>query len=184
MAMLNGAAMATGQGESAPPPVKPGGIEDLVQYIDHSKSECLNESDDHPYKHCLTSGGGYLASDCDEQLILSLSFNQVVKVQSIKIKAPSTSGPKTIRIFKNLPNSLDFTGAESMVSIQDLVLTSKQLNGEDAIPLKFVKFQNVQNIQFFFSDNQGEEEVTQIDYFALFGMPLATTNMKELKKAG
>ena len=71
------------------------------QYIDSSKSECLNEADDHPYQHCLTrfvcsehqldnqwtlsiclylllsSGGGHLASDCDEQLILSLSFNQV-----------------------------------------------------------------------------------------------------------
>ena len=24
------------------------------QYIDSSKSECLNEADDHPYQHCLT----------------------------------------------------------------------------------------------------------------------------------
>ena len=58
------------------------------------------------------SGGGHLASDCDEQLIISLSFNQVcsvvgsfktysldqvVKVQSLKIKAPANCGPKTIR---------------------------------------------------------------------------------------
>ena len=122
-----------------------------TQYLDSSKSECLNEADDHPYQHCLTrsslrikfcilafvhmyllcpkctesnntyccsyilsqfSGGGHLASDCDEQLIISLSFNQVcsvvgsfktysldqvVKVQSLKIKAPANCGPKTIR---------------------------------------------------------------------------------------
>ena len=40
-------------------------------------SECLNEADDHPLAHCLAEQGGYLASDCDEQLIISLSFNQV-----------------------------------------------------------------------------------------------------------
>jgi len=134
MAMMNGATM--GQQAQPPPPAKTGGLEDLAQYIDKSKSECLNESDDHPYQHCLTSGGGHLASDCDEQLILSLSFHQVLKVQSMKIKAPSSSGPKTLRIFKNLPNTLDFSGAESMTSVQDLVLSAKQLDGEETIPLK------------------------------------------------
>jgi len=180
--MMNGAVM--GQAEQTAPPGKSGGVEDLIQYLDKSKSECLNESDNHPYQHCLTSGGGYLASDCDEQLILSLSFNQIVKVQSLKIKAPSTSGPKTIRIFKNLPHTLDFSGAEAMTSVQDLVLTASQLDGEESIPLKFVKFQNVQNIQLFFNDNQGDEDVTQVDYLAFFGSPIQTTNMKELKKAG
>jgi len=182
MAMMNGATM--GQQAQPPPPAKTGGLEDLAQYIDKSKSECLNESDDHPYQHCLTSGGGHLASDCDEQLILSLSFHQVLKVQSMKIKAPSSSGPKTLRIFKNLPNTLDFSGAESMTSVQDLVLSAKQLDGEETIPLKYVKFQNVQNIQLFLSDNQGGEDVTQVDYLVLEGYPQQTTNMKDLKKAG
>merc|ERR1711973_242470 len=59
---------------------------DLVTFIDKSKSECLNEDDEHPYQHCLSSGGGYLGSDCDEQIILSLSFNQAVKCHSIKVK--------------------------------------------------------------------------------------------------
>merc|ERR1719411_1088686 len=160
------------------------GMMDLSSFLDKKLCECLNEDDDHPYAHCLTSGGGYLASDCDEQLILSLSFNQVVKVQSLKIKAPANCGPKTIRVFKNLPNTLDFSGAETMTSVQDIVLTTKQLNGEEVIPLMFVKFQNVQNIQFFLSDNQGGEDVTQIDYLMLLGSPLQTTNMKDLKKAG
>ena len=93
---------------------------DLTSFLDKSKSECLNESDDHPYAHCLTPGGGFLESDCDEQLILALTFNQAMKVHSLKIKAPSDKGPKTIRIFQNQPNTLDFDKADSMVSIQDL----------------------------------------------------------------
>ena len=52
----------------------------------------------------------------------------------------------------NQPNTLDFDKADSMASAQNVELTQKQLQGE-IIPLKFVKFQNVQNIQFFFKVN-------------------------------
>ena len=111
-------------------------------------------------------------------------FSQVVKVQSIKIKAPSKSGPKTLRVFKNQPRTLDFSQAEGFESIQDISLTTEQLKGEKEIALKFVKFQDVQNMQFFVKDNQDDEEVTEIELLEIFGCPVATTNMKELKKKG
>ena len=50
---------------------------DLSKFLNKPGCECLNEADDHPYAHALNSGGGFLESDCDEQLILSLAFNQV-----------------------------------------------------------------------------------------------------------
>ena len=106
---------------------------------------------------------------------------QGVKVHSIKVKAPSDKGPKTVRIFQNLPNTLDFDKADSMVCAQDLVLTPDQLDGSP-INLRYVKFQNVQNLQFFFKDNQGDEETTQIDYLAVIGTPINTTNMSEFKR--
>lgn len=92
----------------------------MFQYIAKQQSECLNQVDDHPYTHCLNPGGGYLESDCDEQLIISLAFTQPVKIHSLKIKAPQDKGPKTIRIFQNQPNTLDFDKADSMVATQDL----------------------------------------------------------------
>jgi len=165
------------------PEGKPGAFESLGTYIDKRNSECLNESDDHPFANCLEDNGSSLQSDCDEQLILSLAFMQVVKVHSIKIKAPSSKGPKTLRIFKNQPRTLDFGQAESMTSIQDLELTSAQLDGKEVL-LKYVKFQDVQNIQFFIADNQSGDEVTQIELLEIFGTPKQTTNMKDLKKAG
>jgi len=173
-------------GLPAPPPAVPNkvGFEDMHQYLDKSKSECLNEADSHPYQHCLTDAGGFLQSDCDEQLILSLSYMQVVKIHSLRIKAPANCGPKTLRIFKNLPTTLDFDDADSMNSVQDITLTPDQLDGKAEILLKFVKFQNVQNIQIFFKDNQENEELTQVDFLGIFGTPLQTTNMKDLKKAG
>lgn len=157
------------------------GMMDLATFVDKSKSECLNEDDEHPYSHCLGSGGGYLASDCDEQLILALSFNQSVKIHSLKVKAPADKGPKTLRVFQNQPNTLDFDKADSMEAAQDITLTEKQLKGE-IIPLKFVKFQNVQNVQFFFKDNQSGGEVTQVDHLCIIGTPIDTTNMKDFKR--
>ena len=41
---------------------------DLADTIDKTKSECLNEDDDHPFTQALHGGGGYLQSDCDEQV--------------------------------------------------------------------------------------------------------------------
>jgi len=158
------------------------GMIELNSFISKNACECLNEADDHPFAHCLQDGvGGYLESDCDEQLILSLSFNQAVKIHSLKIKAPADKGPKNIRIFMNQPNTLDFDGADSMIATQDISVTPGQLDGSP-ITLKFVKFQNVQNLQLFFKDNQAGEEVTQIDYLGIIGTPIGTTNMNEFKR--
>ena len=61
-----------------------------------------------------------MESDCDEQIILSLTFNQSVRVHSLKLKAPNDKGPKNIRIFMNQPNTLDFDSANSMIATQDV----------------------------------------------------------------
>lgn len=94
---------------------------DLNVFITKNQCECLNESDDHPLAHAFTSGGGYLQSDCDEQLILSVTFNQAVKIHSIKLKAPEKLGPKTLKLFINQPRTIDFDQAESCTAVQDIV---------------------------------------------------------------
>merc|ERR1712096_221073 len=76
---------------------------------------------------------------------------------------------------------LDFDKADSMAATQDVTITPNQLEGE-VIPPKFVKFQNVNNIQFFFKDNQEGVEVTQIDFLSVIGTPIDTTNMKDFKR--
>lgn len=154
---------------------------DLATFITKSECECLNGSDDHTLEHALTSAGGFLQSDCDEQLIVSISFNQAVKIHSLKIKAPSDKGPKTLRIFINQPRTLDFDLADSYTSVQDLQLTPEDLEG-NLVNLRFVKFQNVQNVQFFIKDNQSGGDITQIDHLAIIGSPISTTNMGDFKR--
>lgn len=41
---------------------------DLSTFIDKNGCECLNESDGHTLPHALTNKGGFLESDCDEQV--------------------------------------------------------------------------------------------------------------------
>lgn len=55
-----------------------------------------------------------------KQLILYLSFNQAVKLHSMRIKAPADCGPKTIKVFINQPHTIDFDTAESANPIQEI----------------------------------------------------------------
>ncbi|XP_003694438.1 thioredoxin-like protein 1 [Apis florea] len=155
---------------------------DLATFITKAQSECLNESDDHNFLQCLSTDDGYLESECDEQLILSIAFSQAVKVHSLKIKAPKDKGPKNIKLFINQPRTIDFDMADSNTSIQDLTLSAKDIEEGNPIALRYVKFQNVQNIQIFVKDNQTGNEVTRIDHLAIFGSPISTTNMGEFKR--
>jgi len=154
---------------------------DLSTFIHKPQCECLNESDDHPFVYCLTSSGGYLESDCDEQLIISITFTQAVKVHSLKIKAPQDKGPKTMKLFINQPRTLDFDMADSYQATQELQVTPEDLEGIP-VNLRYVKFQNVQNIQLFVKDNQNNTDTTQIDHLAIIGSPISTTNMGDFKR--
>lgn len=52
----------------------------------------------------------------------------------------------------------------------------------EIINLRYVKFQNVQNIQFFVIDNLGGAETTKIVQLKMFGSPIQTTNMSDFKR--
>lgn len=133
-----------GEGESCPVP----GHIDLISMISVKDSECLNESDDHNLASCLSAKQGcYLESEADEQLIISLAFSQHVKLHSICISAPAQQGPKTVKVFINQPRTLDFEQADGMEAVQTLELTVEDLTECKPVPLKYVKFQNVTNLQ-------------------------------------
>lgn len=155
---------------------------DLLTFINKSECECLNESDDHTFPNCLTTGNDFLESDCDEQLIMSIAFNQSIKLHSMKVTAPEGDGPKVLKIFSNQPRTLDFDQADSMEPVQLLELQEQDVKEGTVIPLRFVKFQNVHNLQIFVKNNQGGKDTTRIDHLCLIGSPVNTTNMGEFKR--
>ncbi|KAL5272692.1 hypothetical protein ACHWQZ_G000771 [Mnemiopsis leidyi] len=169
-------------GASADQGGAPGGYIDLNQFIDMSKSECLNESDDHTFKGALKEEEGRLESDCDEQLLLTLAFNQPVRIHSIALRGPDDGrSPKSVKLFIN-QTAIDFDSAERGVAVQELTLT-KDDNAEGAlIPLKYVKFQNVVSLTLYVRDNHAGDEVTVINYVGIVGQPRDKTEMKDFKR--
>lgn len=157
------------------------GLMDLTSLIMKNDCECLNESDEHTLQHALSSDGGYLASDVDEQLIINIAFNQAVKIHSLKVKAPLKLGPKRMKLFINQPVTLDFDSAMSTAAVQDIEVSPKDLEG-NLINLRFVKFQNVQTLTIFAIDNQSGDEKTVIENLQIIGAPIMTTKMNDFKR--
>uniref|UniRef100_A0A914C7D6 PITH domain-containing protein n=1 Tax=Acrobeloides nanus TaxID=290746 RepID=A0A914C7D6_9BILA len=148
----------------------------LNSFINGHQVECLNE-DDRNTLHMLLSNAGSLISDCDEQLIINLPFKQQVKVHSVYLKGPAEHAPRIVKVFANIPNTLDFDKAQSTEPIQTLDFSESEI-----LPLRFVKFQNVTNLQLFVESNKGDNDKTVIKELRIYGMPLTTTNMEEFKR--
>jgi thioredoxin len=180
-----GASSGGAEGEAAANSVgcEGGDFIDLATLINKAQSECLNQSDDHTWEHALSSDQKtYLESDVDEQIILNVTFQQSVKINSLIITGPEINGPKDVKIFINQTRTIDFDTAESSMSVQTLELKQDDIKPNTVTKLRFVKFQNVQSITLFFVNNQSSSETTVVNYIKFIGAPLATTNMQDFKR--
>lgn len=159
------------------------GMVDLTSQINMSQLTCLNESDDHTVKYIFEENSDlYLESDCDPELLISIEFNQMIKLHSLNLTGPADAGPKTLRLFINQPHSMDFDSARDGNPVQEITLTKGDISDSGVVALKFVKFQNVNNLTIFIPDNQGDEETTRIQKLTLIGKTVAVTKMSEFKR--
>nr|CAB3492888.1 unnamed protein product [Digitaria exilis] len=102
MAAANTAAAGTATAAPAPaapaaPVQVPRGQVDLVDFIDWTGVECLNQDPSHSIVNALKQTlrddeGLHLASDSDEQLLIYIPFMQVVKLHSALFKGPEEDG--------------------------------------------------------------------------------------------
>ncbi|PHU09995.1 PITH domain-containing protein [Capsicum chinense] len=170
----------------------PKGQVDLLDFVDWSGVECLNQSGSHTIFNALKQGyredeGLNLVSDADEQLLIYIPFNQVIKLHSIVIKGPEEEGPKTVKLFSNkehmgFSNVNDYPPSDTVVLSEDnLKILVDLLQGKPVI-LKYVKFQNVRSVTIFIEDNQLDGETTKVEKIVLYGTTVETTDMKGLKK--
>jgi hypothetical protein len=60
------------------------------------------------------------------------------------------NGPKDVKLFINQTRTLDFDSAENFQPIQALELKPEDLTNNTVIKLRYVKFQNVQNLTVIF----------------------------------
>ncbi|WWC67519.1 thioredoxin [Kwoniella pini CBS 10737] len=146
----------------------------LLKHIVSNGLSCLNESSDHPLSSIVgpnpgPRGTSYLESDVDAELLISIPFQDQVKLKSISIFSAISpaQAPKTIKLYINNSN-IDFSDAESLSPAQELELTPEQVKG-DKIDLRFVRFQNVRSLHILIKDNQEDEETTRIDSIDIYG---------------
>jgi len=147
----------------------------LLSHITSKGLTCLNESADHPVSSILgpnigPRGTSYLESDVDPELLISIPFNDTVKLKSITIFSAISpeQAPKTIKLFIN-HLSMDFGDAETLAAAQEIELKRDEVVGGVKIDLRFVRFQSVRSLHILVKDNQENEETTRIDSIDLFG---------------
>lgn len=148
-----------------------------------SNASVLNATNPEALATILSAGDGAvvpLKSDSDEQLLLSLSFPQTFKLSAIKLAGPADgTAPATVKLFVN-KSAMSFDDCEDFMPTQTLTLSSASAT----LPLQLTKFTSVSSLSIFIENNQGDEEATCLSSLQLVGLPVATTNMKDLKKVG
>ncbi|CAE6414691.1 unnamed protein product [Rhizoctonia solani] len=164
----------------------------LLEYLDSTQLNCLNESDTHNIKSILgnkafNTGKSYLESDSDEQLLINLYFNQAVRIRSIIIHAEDLPhAPKAIKLAINR-SSIGFEDVESAAE-PDMAQVIEELSPEDItnsrrIALRYVRFQSVRSLHIFVASNHGGEDETRINAIDVFGQPVETTKMANFHAA-
>lgn len=161
------------------------GATDLSSLIDKTKSECLNEDEEHPWLNAVVEhdSSANLKSDCDEQLLLSINFQNAVKLFGIKL-AGGIGCANKMRIYINQTMALDFDKAENGKSTLDVDVEKEQCTDDgNAILLPKLKFANVRNISIFIPGNHAGDDVTVIKKLIFLGQPHgSSTDMAEFKR--
>ncbi|KAI0316801.1 PITH domain-containing protein [Amylostereum chailletii] len=163
----------------------------LLELLDLSQLNCLNEDSARTLRSIcssksLNTSDSFLLSDADEQLLLSIPFNQTVRVRSIAIRSTSPEqAPKTIKLLVNRQSIgfEDVQDAEEPDVAQKLELTADQTREGRRIGLRFVRFQSVNSLHIFVESNQGGSDITRIDSIDVVGQPVESTkDLSGLKK--
>ncbi|KAI3860127.1 hypothetical protein MKX03_037086 [Papaver bracteatum] len=158
---------------------------DLLDFVDWSGVECLNQNTSHSVVNALKQGyredeGLKLESDADEQLLIYIPFTQVIKLHSMLIIGPEEDGPRTVKLFANKEH-MGFSNVSDYPPSDTVVFTLDHLKGKP-VALKYVKFQSVRSLTIFIEENQEGADITQVQKIVLYGSTVETTDMKGLKK--
>jgi len=158
---------------------------DLVNQIDKTKCECLNEDDQHPWANAIfEDNNSCLQSDCDEQLLIRIAFRQHVKLYGIKFCGVNAKQPNHIKIFTNQINGLDFEKAENGKALLEITPKPEDFAADsDAIILPKLKFGHVDDITLFISGNFDNDDVTVVRRIIFLGQPSGDkTDMTDFKR--
>lgn len=138
----------------------------------------------------------WVESDTDEQLIVFMPFQSSIKLQSLQITSlplPDSDGdetpmrPKTIKLFTNRAQIMDFEEADDVNPTQTCVISPEDWDaktGTATVELRYVKFQRISSLVAYFVDGDGDGEKLRIDRIRLVGDAGEKRDMGKLQKIG
>jgi len=155
-------------------------FEDLTGLV--MSKACLNQESNYPIDNALQAGTeSWLQSDADEQLLINVEFQQPVKLAALNFQGTDLdTAPKNIKVFINRPN-IGFEEAEDDDSTQSFELPEEVVTSNAKTELKFVKFQRVNTVQVFISNNHGDSEITKLKGLQFFGTPTENSVLSDWK---
>lgn len=125
-------------------------------------------------------------SDADSQMLFFIPLNNICKVHSIfiKVSKPDLSvaldlsaqeieeecqRPNLVKLWVNKPSILSFEDSTSLEATHEERLAEPNADGWFEIPLKYVRFQKVQNLNLFI-DGEDEDYHTVVEKIVLVGV--------------
>lgn len=156
----------------------------LDEFVDIHGLECLNQDDTCPVGNAFMDGDNVLQSDpdVDADLLVKMRFKSPVKLSCIKIEGlnDEDSQPHSMKIFQGKPD-MGFDEAED-AALEEVQLDVEALGKDGYVhAVRFVKFQNVSDLQLFFGAGDTGRLQTKIKRIQFFGEPTEAMNMKEWK---
>mmetsp|Transcript_13998 Transcript_13998/g.52311 ORF Transcript_13998/g.52311 Transcript_13998/m.52311 type:complete len:175 (-) Transcript_13998:1498-2022(-) len=152
-------------------------IQDVTELIAWADSYCLNENQQRPMANIKMGDDRLvLESDADEELLLTFSFMEPVKLHSLNICGPgeeAEAAPKEVDVFVNKV-ALGFEDAEDLEPAQSLELSPEDLEPDSITALNFVKFQSVTSVSLWVKANFGAD-TTKISSIRFLGVPIHAT---------
>ncbi|KAI5955774.1 txl1 [Candida jiufengensis] len=180
----------------------PKGFDILNSHIDYGSFEALNAKslyENSEIKDVLKldkKSGSSIISDSDSQILLSITFLNISKIYSILIKLNKNISkdkitideedleeiqqPNLIKIWPNTQNILSFEDASSDLKAPHIEkLTTEPDSQWIELKLKYVKFQNVQNLTIFI-DGDDEDYHTIVEKIIIIGLNGESKEQKSL----
>eukprot|EP01084_Bolivina_argentea_P299460 516196_1 len=125
---------------------------------------------------------GFIISDADEELLISIEFTQFVNLHSLKIKAitnendtsTDASPPKLVHIYKTDNSNINFNDLSSMKPDKSITCSAKKLSKGQNIKLQketrnTIKFKNIKYLIIYVESNQGNTDNTFINFITFKG---------------
>ena len=147
---------------------------DLVGELDNSQCWALNTATEHPLANCIAmdkrTGAGVCQSDCDEELLITLTFLQKVRLSGLSIKAPKEGGPSSVKLYANRADAADFDSTKALPVTQELTLSPANTLSAAVVPLLTAKFPSVYKLTILIEANHDDaSESTVIEQLAVHG---------------